>query len=678
MATASPRPKLSKLRQREAVLDARASLLDTNTDLSFAETLAIAARGMFFTRHFMGRFVAKNVLMFFALTVPVTIMPWPIKIVIDHVVLSAPIEEATGYPPIWQPFLDMLAGSSPLEILLSVTIVFILLVLLIGAYAQGDNARDETEGNLEEGHDTATRVENRLHGAHSYVGGLYGYLDFKLNTRLTQSANHYLRARLFERIKALPMTALEDQRIGDSVYRVMYDSPSINYMFYEIWWRTLMSTAVMFMAIGTFMSAYPNSPGFILLTAAVFPTFLLLSIPFARMARRRGQASRAAGAIATSTIEEGMDNVLAVQSLGGNQKEKERFAEDSSESFKRYRGFVWVGITVGQLVEIGYFMIVMGSVLYASTQVVKGNMSPGDYGVILFYFKWIRGPARSMGLTWVETQYHAAGLRRVFALLDMPGEEDLGDSALPRIERGVDLRNVGLVYPDGRRALKNVNLEAEVGQIVAIVGPTGAGKTSLASLIPRYRVATEGTVLIDGMNVNDATLASLRDQVTYVFQETQLFSDSIIENIRFGKPDASEAEVERVARIAGVHEFISSLPNGYETRLGTSMSKLSVGQKQRIAIARGLLRDSRILLLDEPTSALDPETEEYLVQSLKEAARDRLVIVIAHRLSTIAGADKIVFLEEGEVLETGSHQELSNLEGGHYRRFVELQTQAVS
>ena len=173
-------------------------------------------------------------------------------------------------------------------------------------------------------------------------------------------------------------------------------------------------------------------------------------------------------------------------------------------------------------------------------------------------------------------------------------------------------------------------------------------------------------------------MASLRDQVTYVFQETQLFSDSIIENIRFGKPDASEAEVERVARIAGVHEFISSLPNGYETRLGTSMSKLSVGQKQRIAIARGLLRDSRILVLDEPTSALDPETEEYLVQSLKEAARDRLVIVIAHRLSTIAGADKIVFLEEGEVLETGSHQELSILEGGRYRRFVELQTQAVS
>ena len=205
----------------------------------------------------------------------------------------------------------------------------------------------------------------------------------------------------------------------------------------------------------------------------------------------------------------------------------------------------------------------------------------------------------------------------------MPAEEDLGSRTLPPIERDVRFRDVGLVYPDGRRALSGVNLDAEVGQILAIAGPTGAGKTSLASLIPRYRVATEGEVLVDGVDVTESTLDSLRGQVTYVFQETQLFSDSIADNIRFGKPEASDAEVEQVARTAGAHDFIAALPQGYDTKLGTTMSKLSVGQKQRIAIARGLLRDSRILILDEPTSALDPETEEYLVRSLKEAARDR-------------------------------------------------------
>ena len=670
------RPR-SRLRQREAALDERASLIDPHTDLSFGETLEVAARAMFLVRHFSARFFAKIALMFFAITVPVTIIPWPTKIIIDHVVLARPIDEATGYPPIWHPFLDALAGSSPLEVLLAVIAVFVVFVVVMGGYGQGDNARDETEGDLAEGHDTATRVENSLHGAHSYLGGIYGYIDFKINTRLTQSVNHYLRTRLFERIKALPMTTLEDQRIGDSVYRVMYDAPSINGGFYGIWYGIPMSMAVMAMAIGTFMSAYPNSPGFILLTAAVFPCIFILSVGFARMARRRAQASRAAGAIATSTIEEGMDNVLAVQSLGGHRHERQRFGDDSGESFKRFRGYAWVGISVGQLIEIGYYVIVMGSVLYASTMVIDGELSPGDYGALLFYFKWIRGPARSMGLTWVHFQYHAAGLRRVFALMDMPGEEDLGSKTLPPIERGVALRDVGLVYPDGRRALAGVNLTAEVGQILAIAGPTGAGKTSLASLIPRYRIATEGQVVIDGIDVTEATLDSLRGQVTYVFQETQLFSDSIADNIRFGNPEASDEEVERVARTAGAHDFIAALPQGYDTKLGTSMSKLSVGQKQRIAIARGLLRDSRILILDEPTSALDPETEEYLVRALKEAARERLVIVIAHRLSTIAGADKIVFLEDGKLLEEGSHAELMALPGGHYRRFVELQTVAA-
>ena len=662
------------LREREAELDRRASLVDTDTNLSFGETLEIAARGMFFVRHFFARYMAKVLLQFFAAAIPISILPWPVKMIIDHVVLGMPMSEATGYPPLFHPLLRYLDGATPLEVLSVVILIFVALIVLMGGYATGEPARDEVDANLEEGHDTATRVENRLHGGHSHVGGIYGYIEFKINARLTQSINHYLRARLFERIKALPMTTLEDQRIGDSVYRVMYDTPSINMAFYELWGRSIFCIASIAMAVGSFMSAYPTAPGFVLITSTVFPTFFVLSLPFWRMARRRSQASRAAGAITTSTIEEGMDNVLAVQSLGGNRKEQERFGEDSGESFKRYRGFVWVGISVGQIVEIGYYMIVMAVMLYASTQIIDGVMSPGDYGALAFFLKWTRGPARAMGLAWVELQYHAAGLRRVFSLMDMEGEADLGSSELPRIEEGIELQNVGFVYPDGRRALTDVSLSANVGEILAIAGPTGAGKTTLASLVPRYRVANEGEVLVDGVNVNEATLDSLRGQVTYVFQETQLFSDSILDNIRFGKPDASQEEVERVAQIAGAHEFISALPEGYQTVLGTTNSKLSVGQKQRIAIARGLLRDSRILILDEPTSALDPETEEYLVQSLREAARNRLVIVIAHRLSTIAGADKIVFLEDGEVREIGSHGELMALPDGHYRRFVELQT----
>ncbi|MDE0008949.1 MAG: ABC transporter ATP-binding protein, partial [Gammaproteobacteria bacterium] len=315
--------------------------------------------------------------------------------------------------------------------------------------------------------------------------------------------------------------------------------------------------------------------------------------------------------------------------------------------------------------------------VYLINLIIDGVMTPGDFAAMFVFWGYLIGPARSLGILWIRFQDNVAGMRRVFAMLDLPSEADLGTRTLPEITDGVAIRGAGLVYPDGRRALEGVDLDAKVGQIVAFVGPTGSGKTSLAYLIPRYHLATEGEVRIDGQSVNDVTLASLRSQVTYVFQETQLFSDSIADNIRYGKPEATAEEVETAARTAGIHDFIAALPDGYNTKLGgAAASKLSVGQKQRISIARGLLRDSRILILDEPTSALDPETEQYLVQSLHEAAKDRLVIIIAHRLSTIAHADKIVFLEDGRVMEQGSHAELMVSPGGHYRNFVELQTAA--
>lgn len=178
---------------------------------------------------------------------------------------------------------------------------------------------------------------------------------------------------------------------------------------------------------------------------------------------------------------------------------------------------------------------------------------------------------------------------------------------------------------------------------------------------------------IDGVNLKDVSVESLREQVSYVFQETQLFSDSVIDNIRYGNRNATLDQVQHVARVAGAHDFIMELPHGYDTNLGTVTSKLSVGQKQRIAIARGLLRDARILILDEPTSALDPETEAYLVEALHEAARDKLVIIIAHRLSTIVHADRIYFLDDGEIREEGSHEELMEVPGGRYREYVMLQ-----
>jgi ABC-type multidrug transport system fused ATPase/permease subunit len=644
--------------------------------MGFVETLRILARSWSFVRFFKWRFLIKWSLTLLSLMFPILVLPWTLQIMIDHVVLGYPIYENSGYlgfPSYMHPILDLMKDMSPLEILIWLTGTSFLLVIFFGAYS--NEQRDTSEADMQQGNDTATQQDNWTHGGFSFSGGISGYYEYKMNSRLTQSINHLIRAKLFHRIQSLPITTLEDQRIGDAIYRVMYDSPSINQIFYEIINRPTLSTILFIVAMATMISAFPHVPEVIWCAAAIFPIYILITGPFSSAMRRVQERSRHSGSVTTSTIEEGMDNILAVQSLGGDDKERERFGEDSKESFKRFRFTVFVEILLANAQGLGGVLILTLAFWLVISRVIEGELTPGNYGSLMFFFGWMAGPAISFATLWIHLQRFAPGMRRVFALMDLPVEEDLGDLTIDTVEGSIEVKSAGLVYPDGRRALKDVSFEAKIGQIVAFVGPTGSGKTSLAYLLPRYHMATEGEVFIDGINVLDIKIESLRSQITYVFQETQLFSLSIFENICFGKPEATQAEVERVAKISGIHDFIVSLPEGYETKLGTTaISKLSVGQKQRIAIARGLLRDSKILILDEPTSALDPETEQYLVNALQEAAKDRLVIIIAHRLSTIAKADNIIFLEDGSILEQGPPEELMEIEGGHYRNYVRLQT----
>ena len=644
--------------------------------MGFVETLRILARSWSFVRFFKIRFAVKWVLTLISLMFPILVLPWTLQIMIDHVVLGNPIDSSTGYlgfPSYLHPILDLMQDMSAWEILSWLTGSSFLLVIFFGAYS--NEQRDTSEADMQQGNDTATQQDNWTHGGFSFSGGITGYYEYKMNSRLTQSINHLIRAKLFHRIQSLPITTLEDQRIGDAIYRVMYDSPSINQIFYEIINRPTLSTILFIAAMATMMSAFPHVPEVVWCAAAIFPIYILITGPFSSAMRRVKERSRHSGSVTTSTIEEGMDNILAVQSLGGDDKERERFGEDSKESFKRFRFTVLVEILLANAQGLGGVLILTIAFWVVVSRVIDGDLTPGNYGSLMFYFGWMAGPAISFATLWIHLQRFAPGMRRVFALMDLPVEEDLGHLRIDTINEDIEIKGAGLVYPDGRRALKDVSFEAKIGQIVAFVGPTGSGKTSLAYLLPRYHMATEGEVFIDGVDVRDIKIESLRSQITYVFQETQLFSLSIFDNICFGKPEASQAEVERVAKIAGIHDFIISLPEGYETKLGsTAVSKLSVGQKQRIAIARGLLRDSKILILDEPTSALDPETEQYLVNALKEASKDRLVIIIAHRLSTIANADKIIFLEDGVILEQGSPGELMRNEESHYRNYVRLQT----
>jgi len=649
---------------------------ESRRELSHAETLRIFGRALRYVAPFKGRFAVKAGLTLVSLFPPL-LLPWPIKMQIDHVIEGRPVDPA-AYPFFVRPGVELLAGSSSGEILVWTLLFQLLLVVAVGMLGSTASERDQADARLSAGRDTATTTENDANYGHSRASGLLGLFEFQWTLRLTHDLNHHYRSRLFERIHALPMTAFDDERIGDAVYRVMYDTPAITQVVFRLLLIPLYSPLGILAVAWTLEVAYGSTlMGWV--AVAFLPLAFGATFPFARTIRRRGEESRMAGATTASSIEEAMSNVLAVQSLGGHGRERERFDRDSRRSFGEYRRYLltWI-FAIAAAVGVG-LPLIFGIARYGTDLMIEGRLTPGDFALMITYFIQVAGYAVILGTLWIRLQGNAAGLQRVFFLMDMAGEDDPpGARELPRLLRELRIEDVDFAYEDGTPALCGAALTARVGGMLALVGAAGAGKTTLAYLIPRFLRPQRGRVLFDGQDVAGASLASVRRQVAFVFQETHLFDASVEENIRVGKPDASDAEVRRAARVAGADDFIRALPQGYRTRLGRAGGKLSVGQKQRLAIARALVREAPILILDEPTSALDPETERRLLESLREASHTRLVVVIAHRLSTVREADQILFLERGRVVERGTHAELIARQGGAYRRFVELQTRGAA
>ena len=652
--------------------------LEESERISSRDALRLFARAIRYVGPVRGRFALKVGITMLAL-LPMLLLPWPVKVILDHVILGIPVERALdAYPFFVRPLLALLAGAPPSAVLAATIGAQALLLLLIGAIGSNAQENDRADAWLTAGQDQATSTENEANLGFSFVGGLLGLLDFRFTMRLTQDLNHHYRASLFERIQALPMTAFDDERIGDAVYRVMYDTPAITLTCYRLLLTPLVAPVGLLLSVGVLQLVFGEHPLLVWTALSFLPLSLVVSIPAAGIVRRRGERARKAGATTTSTVEEGVTNILAVQSLGGDERERSRFDRDSWESFSRFRSYLLVGIVTFLVALVPGVFLGARAFLYVVDLVIEGAISVGDFTLLLATFLQIGFFAVELGALWIRVQGAAPGLHRVFFLMDLPGEQDPpGARPLPPLREGIRLEDVSYRYPDGTPALEDVNLDLRVGRVTALVGPAGAGKTTLASLVPRFYDPTSGRVLADGVDLRTVSRSSLRDQVSFVFQETVLFDDTALENVRIGKPDASEAEVQRAAEIAGAHEFLSRLPDGYATRLGRSGGKLSVGQKQRLAIARALVRDARILVLDEPTSALDPETERRLVSALREASHGRVVLVIAHRLSTVRAADEIVFLDGGRIRERGSHDALMARPGGAYRRFVELQTRGA-
>ena len=643
--------------------------LDTSPDISSREALTVMGRSLRLIAQARQLFACKFFLQL-TLMVPGLLLPWLAKIVIDNALQGLPFGTTeVAYPPFMTPILNLLEGKDPLGIMATVAVIYVVMLVTIGARA------GTTQANLLQGQDAATQAEDQLSAGSSAGSGLLGLAEFMVSVRLTQTLANRLRTRLFERLARLPMTALGDQRTGDSLFRVLYDVPMAPGLIFQL------TFVPFFMLLSGVVNLYllqysygQVAPELVLVAWLTVPAAFLITFPFSGALRRTSQNKRAAGAATTNAMEESMSSVAAVQSLGATKQERERFAARSAESFLRERYSLAVIFTCALIAGAALGVAAIYVTILITDRVIDGTMSAGDFATLMGVYYGIVIPAGYFGAYWIKLQEAIAAVRRVFFFLDYESEEDrTGGKVLTDVVEGVRFEGVTFAYPDNPPALVDIDLELTVGEFVAIVGPTGAGKTTLAQLVPGLLAPTSGRVLIDGIDAATIDLHSLRGQVSYVFQEHFLLSESIRENLLLANPEASSEQIEEALSTAGCMEFINELPAGIDTVLGRAGDTLSVGQQQRLSIARGLVRDTRILILDEPTAALDPVTESALVTALRTAAERRLVIVIAHRLSTIRNADRIVFLEGGRIREIGSHDDLMGDAGGAYRGFVEMQ-----
>ncbi len=645
--------------------------IDTDTEITHRESGVLILRAYKLISEVKGLFAAKFILDFSPLF-PLLYLGWLYKIMADHVILRVPlVVEEVNFPPHMIPILRALEGQEPQQIMLVLSMIFLIGLFIVGLRARGTGA------GLFAGRDEASRAENAISGGGSDLGGVWGIVEFWVNVRLTQRMADNFRTKLFDRLTRAKMELVDDHRTGDSVYRVLYDTASVPHAVYEL----TLAPFAQFASIATagyqiYYTYGEVAPWLVFVVSLTAPVVIIVTWPSITLIRRVNQNKRAAGADTTNTMEETLDNMSAVQSLGGMKREKKRFAKRDAAAYWRERIAAVVGIILSN--SINFIIMPIGFIVsfMVTEGVFAGDLTVGDFGALYGMYMGLSGTIRYIGGLWVRIQDNVAALRRVFFFLDHESDDDLhvGGTVLPEINRRVRIEHVNYSYPDGRLALKDINLDFELDNLVAIVGPTGSGKTSLAYLIPAFLQPTEGRVTIDGFDLKEVELDSLRSQIAYVFQEHLLLSESIRENLQLSNPDATEEEILGALETAGCMEFINELPDGIDTEIGKSGDTLSVGQQQRISIARGLVRDAKILILDEPTAALDPQTENELVQSLRSAAKGRLVIVIAHRLSTIRLADTIVFLEEGSVSDIGDHESLMAKPDSPYRDFVELQT----
>jgi len=491
-----------------------------------------------------------------------------------------------------------------------------------------------------------------------------------------------LRLKLFRHLQRLSMSFYEEQSTGRILSRLTSDVASFRQLMTNQAFG-IVTNAFMFVAVLAILTSV--SWKLSLAALALFPLHLVTHFLSQGRVRKASQELREKQAEITGHTTEKLSGAKVVKSFTAENRENLAFAHETREALGLNLHMGVLSMQWNSAAGLCQFMGKVLVLIFGGTLVINGELKPGTFVACYFYTNMLHQPIMDLVKLVTQLPPALAGVERVFEILDIqPDVEEVSDPvALDRIEGRVEFSNVCFAYPGGDHVLHDVTFSVEPGEVVAFVGPSGSGKSTVSNLIARFYDATQGQVLVDGHDIRQLELRSLRDQIGIVFQDPFLFSGTIEENIRYGKPEATRQEIIAAAKQANAHDFIMDLADGYETEVGEQGgegrrppggkgAKLSGGQRQRIAIARTILRDPRILILDEATSALDTAAEPEVQAALDRLMKGRTTFVIAHRPSTIRNADKIIVLKDGRIAQVGRHDELAK-QPGLYRQLYKPQ-----